>query len=104
MGRMNFHILDQQNHEWFIARLLPHIRKPLIQQKVSVKLEALEISTKLESSPLGDNGGVEQVYTQLDTLKIKMEEVTKGKEKREKVRCTKCRTQGHHKDEFSAFT
>jgi hypothetical protein len=34
MGRLNFQIPDQQHQEWFIAGLLPHIRRPLIQQKV----------------------------------------------------------------------
>jgi hypothetical protein len=46
---------------------------------------------------------MEQVQTQLDALIIQLEELTKGKEKREKVWCTKCRTEGHHKDEFQKF-
>jgi hypothetical protein len=31
MGRLTFQILDQQHQEWFIAVLLPHIPKSLIQ-------------------------------------------------------------------------
>ena len=63
MGRLTFHILDQQHKEWFIARLVPHIHRPLIQQKVASHPEALEIAMKLESSLMGDNRGMEQVHT-----------------------------------------
>jgi hypothetical protein len=48
MGRLTFHIPYQQLQEWFIAGLLPHIRRPLIQQKVALHPEALEIAMKLE--------------------------------------------------------
>jgi hypothetical protein len=104
MGRMNFQIPDQQHQEWFIAGLLPHIHRPLIQQKVVSQPEALEIAMKLESSPVGDSGGMAQVQTQLVALTIQLEELTKGKEKQEQVWCTKCRTEGHHKDECPTFT
>jgi hypothetical protein len=30
-GRLTFQILDEQNKEWFIVVLLPHIRFPLMQ-------------------------------------------------------------------------
>jgi hypothetical protein len=43
--------------------------------------EALEIAMKLESSPVGDSGGMAQVQMQLDSLMIQLEELTKGKEK-----------------------
>jgi hypothetical protein len=75
----------------------------LIQQKVVSQPEALEIAMKLESSPVGDNGGMVQVQTQLAALMIQLEELTKGKEKCEQVWCTKCRTEGHHKDECPTF-
>jgi hypothetical protein len=61
MGRLTFQILDQQHQEWFIARLLPHIHRPLIQQKVVSQSEALEITMKLEASPVGDSGGMAQL-------------------------------------------
>jgi hypothetical protein len=81
MGRLTFHIPNQQHQEWFITGLLPHIRKPLIQQKVVSQPKALEIAMKLESSPVGDNGEMAQVQTQLDALTIQLAELTKGKEK-----------------------
>jgi hypothetical protein len=58
MGRLNFQISGQHHQEWFIAGLLPHIRRPLIQQKVVSLHEALEIAMELESSHVGDNGGM----------------------------------------------
>jgi hypothetical protein len=104
MGRLNLQIPYQQHQEWFIAGLLPHIRRPLIQQKVASQPEELEIAMKLESSPVGDNGGMAQVHMHLVALKIQLVEMMKGKEKCEQVWCTKCRTEGHHKDECPTFT
>jgi hypothetical protein len=51
--RLNFQILDEKNKEWFIASLLPHIRVPLMQQKISSQAETLDISMNLESTPMG---------------------------------------------------
>jgi hypothetical protein len=34
-GRLNFQIPDEQNKEWFITTLLPHIRVPLMQHKIA---------------------------------------------------------------------
>jgi hypothetical protein len=103
MGRMNFQILDQQHREWFIAGLLPQVRRPLIQHKVVSQPEVLEIVMKLESSSVGGSGGMAQVQTQLASLTIQLEDITKGKEKCEQFWCTKCRTEGHHKDECPTF-
>ena len=72
MGRLTFQIPDQQHQEWFIAGLLPHVRRPLIQQKVVLQLEALDIAMKLEASSTGDSGGTMQVQMHLDSLKIKL--------------------------------
>ena len=35
IGRLSYQIPDAQNKEWFIAAFLPHIRVPLMQQKVT---------------------------------------------------------------------
>jgi hypothetical protein len=51
---LKFKIPDKQNKEWFIAALLPHIRVPLMQQKIASQEEALDISMKLESTPMGE--------------------------------------------------
>jgi len=63
MGRLTFQIHNQQHREWFIAGALPRIHDPLIQHKVMSHLEALDIAMKLESSPIRDSVGMEQVQT-----------------------------------------
>lgn len=52
-GWLTFQIHDEQNKEWFIDALLPHIRVPLMQQKIAPLAESLEIAMKLESTPIG---------------------------------------------------
>jgi hypothetical protein len=34
-GHLSFQIPDEQNKEWFISTLLPHIRVPPMQHKIS---------------------------------------------------------------------
>jgi hypothetical protein len=61
----------QQNKEWFITSLLPHIRVPLMQQKISSQAEALEIAMKLESTPMGEsNLGMSQILSHLTSLSL----------------------------------
>jgi hypothetical protein len=103
MGRLTFQIPDQQHQEWFIAVLLPYIHRSMIKQKVVLQREALDIAMKLESSPIGDGGGMVQFQTQLVSLTIQLEKLTKGKGKQEQVHYIKCRIEGHHKDEFLEF-
>jgi len=45
-----------------------------------------------------------QVQAKLAALNIQLQDITKGKEKREQVLCITCKTKGHHKDEFPTFT
>jgi hypothetical protein len=54
-GHLRFQILDEKNKKWFIAALLPHIIVPLMQKKVASQAEALEITMKLESTPMGES-------------------------------------------------
>jgi hypothetical protein len=58
---------------------------------------------KLETSLARDVGGMAQVQTQLATLPIHLDELIKGREKHKQNCCTKCRTEGHHKDECPTF-
>jgi hypothetical protein len=63
-GRLTFKIPDKQNKEWFITALLPHIRVPLMQQKIASQEEALEIAMKLESYPMGESSsGMSQILS-----------------------------------------
>jgi hypothetical protein len=70
-GPLSFQIPDEQNKEWFIVSLLPHIRVPLMQQKVASQVEALEIAMKLESAPMGESSsGMSQILSQLTSLSL----------------------------------
>jgi hypothetical protein len=87
---LSFQIPDEQNKEWFIVSLLPHIRVPLMQQKISSQAEALEIAMKLESTPMGEsNSGMSQILSQLTSLSLQVEDMKKdkGKDKREDIWC-----------------
>ena len=35
LGQVSFVIAPQQHQEWFIVALLPHIKQPLMQQKIT---------------------------------------------------------------------
>jgi hypothetical protein len=76
IGRLRFQIPDDQNKEWFIATLLPQIIVPLMQQKVASQAEALEISMKLESTPMGEsNSGMSQILSHLTSLSLQIEDM-----------------------------
>jgi hypothetical protein len=63
-GRLTFKIPDEQNKEWFIVALLPHIRVPLMQHKIASQAEALEITMKIESTPMGESiSGMSQILS-----------------------------------------
>jgi hypothetical protein len=63
-GQLTFQIPDEQNKEWFIAALLPHIRVPLMQQNIASQAEALDIAMKLESTPMGESSsGMSQILS-----------------------------------------
>jgi hypothetical protein len=70
-GHLSFHIPDEQNKEWFIVSLLPHIKVPLMQYKIASQAEALEIAMKLESNPMVEsNLGMSQILSQLTSLSL----------------------------------
>ena len=37
MAKVSFHVSDFQHKQWFIVVLLPHIRVPLMQQKIVLR-------------------------------------------------------------------
>jgi hypothetical protein len=70
-GHLSFQIPDEQNKEWFIVVLLPNIRVPLMQQKIASQAEALEITMKLESTPMGESiSSMSQILSQLTSLSL----------------------------------
>ena len=54
IDQVSFEFAPEQHKEWFIAALLPHIRLPLMQQKLQMQDDALEMVMKLEASPLAE--------------------------------------------------
>ena len=71
MAKVSFQMLDVQRKEWFIVALLPHIRTSLMKKKIMSQIQALEITMKLEASPVGDTGsGMIQIQSQLDNLTV----------------------------------
>lgn len=102
--QVSFDITSQQHQEWFIVVLLLHIRLPLMQHKVASQEEALEIAMKLEGSPIAETSvGMAQIQIQLANLALQLQDMKKGKETKEEVWCTKCRTKGHSKEHCPVF-
>ena len=54
MDRVRFQMSDVQHKECFITVLVPHIKQPLMQQKIATQSKALEIGRKLEASLAGE--------------------------------------------------
>ena len=88
LDQVSFTIGLAQHKEWFITALLPHIRTPLMQQKVADQQEALEIAMKLETTPVEDNYGITQIQAQLETMALELHDMKNGKASREEVWCT----------------
>src|SRR5713101_4392230 len=79
LDQVSFTIGPTQHKEWFITALLPHIRTPLMQQKVADQQEALEIAMKLETSPVGDDSGIAQIQAQLAAMPLELRDMKKAK-------------------------
>ena len=104
LGQVNFEFLAHQHQEWFITALLPHIRLPLMQQKVTSQSEALAIVMRLEASPMSDSTlGMDQLQKKLVNINLELQSLKKGKEVREEVWCTRCRTEGHSREQCLVF-
>jgi len=50
----NMTLMDGQHYAWFVASLTPHLRNVLSQQKLSTRVEALEISMRLHDTLIQD--------------------------------------------------
>ena len=75
-----------------------------MQQKITSQAEAMEIGMKLEASPIAEaSAGMTQIQNQLTQLTFQLQDIKKGKEVREEVWCTKCRTEGHSKEHCPMF-
>ena len=67
-----------------------------MQQKETSQGEDLEIAMRLEASSLSESiMGMDQLQKQLVNITLELQSLKKGKEVREEVWCTRCRTEGH---------
>jgi hypothetical protein len=77
-----------------------------MQQKIASQAEALEITMKLESTPMGESSsGMSQILSQLTSLSLQVEDMKKdkGKDKREDIWCIRCKSEGHDKEHCPLF-
>ena len=59
---------------------------------------------KLEASPLAESStGMATLQNQLANLTLQLHEIKKGKEVAQEIWCTKCKAQGHTKDNCPVF-
>jgi hypothetical protein len=78
-----------------------------MQQKVTSQAEELEISMKLEATPVRESSpSMSQILNQLTSLSLQVEDMKKdrGKEKREDIWCIRCKVEGHDKEHFPLFS
>ena len=71
IDQVSFEFALEQHKEWFIAALLPHIRHPLMHQRLHTQDEVLEMAMKLEASPLAETStGMPNLQNQLENLTL----------------------------------
>jgi hypothetical protein len=79
------------------------LKYPLRQQKFQTQAEALQKALQLEENQYKHTDpAVEEMREDMKNLTFQLNQ-NKGKEKREYVWCTLCRTKGHHKNECPTF-
>jgi hypothetical protein len=75
-------------------------------QKIFLQAEALKITMKLQSSPMGESIlGMSQILSQLTILSLQVEDMKKdkGKDKREDIWCIRFKSEGHDKENCPLF-
>lgn len=93
----NMTLTDEHHCAWFITSLMPYLKSALLQQKISIQAEALEVAMWLHETPIPDPGlGVQQIQVQvqnlcLEILKLKQEQTSRS-EVQEEVWCVMCKS------------
>jgi hypothetical protein len=102
-GKMKYVMTDMQHRHLFVNSLLPHLKYPLRQKKLQNQAEALQASLQLEENKYQKiDPAIEELKEDLKNLTFQLSQ-NRGKDKREFVWCTTCRTEGHHKNECPTF-
>jgi hypothetical protein len=98
-GKLKYVMTNMKHRHLFVTSLLPHLKYPLRKKKFQTQAEALQASLQLEENQY------QKTYPIIEEMKDDLKNLTfqlhqnKRKEKREVVRCTTCRIEGHHKNE-----
>jgi hypothetical protein len=102
-GKLKYTITDTQHRHLFVNSLFPHLKYPLRQHKFQSQVEALQEALTVRGKPIqAYRSSCGRVKQDLKNLTFQLNQ-NKGKEKREDVWCTMCRTEGHHKNECPLF-
>jgi hypothetical protein len=102
-GKLKYAMTDMQHRHLFVNSLLPHLKYPLRQQKFQTQAEALQQPYNWKRTKYQQTDPtIEELKEDLKNLTFQLNQ-NKGKEKREVVWCTLCRTEGHHKNECPTF-
>ena len=91
-GKLKYVMKNMQHRHLFVDSLLPHLKYPLRQQKFQTQAEALQTSLQLEENQyLTTDPTIEELKEDLKNLTFQLNQ-NKGKDKREVIWCTTCRT------------
>jgi hypothetical protein len=91
-GKLKYVMKDMQHRHLFFNSLLPHLKYPLRKHKFHTQVEALREALQLEVNQY------KKTYPAIDDMQEDLWDITfqlnqnKGKDKREFVLCTTCRT------------
>ena len=69
--------------------VVPHIKQPLMQQKIAMQSNALGIMIKLEASMVREIAArMNQIQAQLANMMLQLQDIKKAKDDHEKLQCT----------------
>jgi hypothetical protein len=103
-GNIKYVMTYMQHRHMFVNSLLPHLKYPLRKKKFQTQEEALQASLQLEENQYQKiDPTIEEMKEDLKNLTFQLNQ-NKGKNKREVIWCTTCRTEGHHKNKCPKFT
>jgi hypothetical protein len=89
-GKIKYVMKDMKHRHLFVNSLLPHLKYPLQQQQLE------------ENQYHKTNPAIEEMKVDMKNLTFQLNQ-NRGKNQRESIWCTTCRTEGDDKNEFPTF-
>ena len=71
----------------------------ILSVKRSYHNASLNVEKLTETAHVGDNSRIAQIQAQLAEMDLELHDMKKGKATREEVWCTRCKTEGHDKEQ-----